>query len=124
MNGRTIALVGLVVLIAAIVWPTQGQAQHVNAPSLDVETFTPTATETATATDTETPTVTTTATPTATRTGTATATSTATQSGCSLLDNLVSYWKLDEASGNAIDSVGTNTLTANNAPGTGAGIVN
>lgn len=28
-----------------------------------------------------------------------------------LTDNLVSYWKLDEASGNAADSVGSNTLT-------------
>ena len=28
-----------------------------------------------------------------------------------LIDNLVSYWKLDEASGNAADSVGSNTLT-------------
>jgi hypothetical protein len=28
-----------------------------------------------------------------------------------LLDNLVAYWKLDEASGNAADSVTTNTLT-------------
>ena len=31
-----------------------------------------------------------------------------------LLTNLVSYWKLDEASGNAADSVGSNTLTNNN----------
>lgn len=28
-----------------------------------------------------------------------------------LNDNLISYWKLDETSGNAVDSVGTNTLT-------------
>jgi len=28
-----------------------------------------------------------------------------------LTDNLVSYWKLDESSGNAADSVGSNTLT-------------
>ena len=28
-----------------------------------------------------------------------------------LADNLVSYWKLDESSGNAADSVGSNTLT-------------
>jgi len=39
----------------------------------------------------------------------------------SLLDNLISYWKLDEASGNAIDAHGTNTLTAVNAPGSSAG---
>ena len=30
-----------------------------------------------------------------------------------LTDNLVSYWKLDESSGNAADSVGSNTLTNN-----------
>lgn len=41
----------------------------------------------------------------------------------SLLDSLISYWKLDEASGNAIDAHGTNTLTANNAPGSSAGII-
>lgn len=33
-----------------------------------------------------------------------------------LSDNLVSYWKLDETSGSAVDSVGTNTLTAINSP--------
>ena len=43
---------------------------------------------------------------------------------CGLLNNLVSYWKLDEASGNAIDSVGTNTLIANNAPGSVPGKIN
>jgi len=32
----------------------------------------------------------------------------------SLLTNLVSYWKLDHSSGNATDSVGSNTLTNNN----------
>jgi hypothetical protein len=31
----------------------------------------------------------------------------------SLLSNIISYWKLDEPSGNAIDSVGTATLTNN-----------
>lgn len=31
-----------------------------------------------------------------------------------LTDNLVSYWKLDDSSGNAADSVGANTLTNNN----------
>jgi len=31
-----------------------------------------------------------------------------------LTDNLVSYWKLDEASGNAADSIGSNTLTNDN----------
>lgn len=31
-----------------------------------------------------------------------------------LTDNLVSYWKFDESSGNAADSVGSNTLTNNN----------
>lgn len=32
-----------------------------------------------------------------------------------LTDNLVSYWKLDESSGNASDSVGSNNLTNNNS---------
>ena len=32
-----------------------------------------------------------------------------------LLNGLVSYWKFDESSGNALDSVGTNTLTNNGA---------
>ena len=41
----------------------------------------------------------------------------------SLLTNLISYWKLDEASGNAIDAHGTNTLTDNNTVGTAAGKV-
>lgn len=31
-----------------------------------------------------------------------------------LTDNLISYWKLDESSGNAADSKGSNTLTNNN----------
>ena len=31
-----------------------------------------------------------------------------------LTDNLISYWKLDESSGNASDSVGSNTLTNTN----------
>jgi hypothetical protein len=39
----------------------------------------------------------------------------------SLLDNLISYWKLDEASGNAIDAHGANTLTQNGTVGTTAG---
>lgn len=40
-----------------------------------------------------------------------------------LLNNLVSYWKLDESSGNAADSVGSNTLTASGA-GFAAGKIN
>lgn len=32
-----------------------------------------------------------------------------------LTDNIVAYWKLDESSGNASDSVGSNTLTNSNA---------
>lgn len=40
-----------------------------------------------------------------------------------LLTGLVAYWKLDEASGNAADSVGSNTLTAVNAPVSAAGQV-
>lgn len=35
--------------------------------------------------------------------------------------NLVSYWKLDEATGNRLDSVGTNHLTPTNAPVGAAG---
>src|SRR5262249_29289721 len=62
---------------------------------------------------------------TATRTQTPTATSTGTaQNSCTLRNNLISYWRLDEASGNAIDAIGTNTLIAHNAPGTTTGIVN
>lgn len=38
-----------------------------------------------------------------------------------LIDNLVSYWKLDEASGNRADSHGSNTLTENNTVGSAAG---
>ena len=41
-----------------------------------------------------------------------------------LTDNLISYWKLDEASGNATDSHGSNTLSDNNSVGTGTGIIN
>lgn len=39
----------------------------------------------------------------------------------SLLTGLVSYWNLNETSGDAADSFSTNTLTANNAPGATAG---
>lgn len=43
-----------------------------------------------------------------------------------LIDNLVSYWKMDEASGNRADSHGSNTLTVNGTGGVGsaAGIIN
>lgn len=41
-----------------------------------------------------------------------------------LTDNLISYWKFDEASGNALDSHGTNPLTDNNTVGAGAGKIN
>lgn len=41
-----------------------------------------------------------------------------------LTDSLVSYWKLDESSGNASDSVGSNTLTNNNTATYGAGKIN
>lgn len=37
-----------------------------------------------------------------------------------LVDNIVSYWKMDEASGNRADSAGSNTLTANGTGGVGA----
>lgn len=39
----------------------------------------------------------------------------------SLLDNLVSYWKLDEASGTRVDAHGSNDLSPTNAPGTSNG---
>ena len=41
-----------------------------------------------------------------------------------LVPNLISYWKLDESSGNAMDSVGTNTLINNNNVSYGSGIIN
>lgn len=41
-----------------------------------------------------------------------------------LTTNLVSYWKLDESSGNAADSVGSNTLTNNNTATFSAGKIN
>jgi hypothetical protein len=44
--------------------------------------------------------------------------------GANLLTNLVSYWKLDEASGNATDSHGSNTLTDNNTVTTTTGKIN
>jgi hypothetical protein len=42
----------------------------------------------------------------------------------SLLTNLISYWKLDEASGNALDAHGSNDLTDNNTVGTATGKIN
>lgn len=41
-----------------------------------------------------------------------------------VIDNLVSYYKLDEASGNRADSHGANTLTDNNTVGSGTGKIN
>lgn len=41
-----------------------------------------------------------------------------------LTDSLVSYWKLDESSGNASDSVGSNTLTNNNTVTYSSGKIN
>lgn len=41
----------------------------------------------------------------------------------SLLDNLVSYWSLDEASGTRVDSHGSNNLTDNNTVGSTTGVV-
>jgi len=38
-----------------------------------------------------------------------------------LIDNILSYWKLDETSGNRSDSVGSNTLTDNNTVGNATG---
>lgn len=43
--------------------------------------------------------------------------------GNGLLTDLVAYWKLDEASGDALDIHGSHTLAAVNAPGTGVGKV-
>lgn len=44
--------------------------------------------------------------------------------GNELLNNLLAFWKCDEASGNMTDSSGnSHTLTANGSPGTGTGIV-
>lgn len=40
-----------------------------------------------------------------------------------LLDSLVSYWKLDEASGDAVDAHGSNTLTDTNTVTSAAGII-
>ncbi len=42
----------------------------------------------------------------------------------SLLTNLISYWKLDEASGNRADSVGSNTLVDTNTVLAGTGKIN
>lgn len=41
-----------------------------------------------------------------------------------LTDNIVHYWKLDESSGNASDSVGSATLTNNNTVGYAAAKIN
>lgn len=41
-----------------------------------------------------------------------------------LTDGLISHWRLDEASGVALDAYGTNTLTDNNTVGVGTGKVN
>lgn len=41
-----------------------------------------------------------------------------------LIDNLIAYWKLDEATGNKSDSHGSNTLTNNNSVSSVAGIIN
>lgn len=47
-----------------------------------------------------------------------------TYSAPTLNTGLVSYWKLDESSGNAVDSVGINTLTNNNGVTYSAGKIN
>ncbi len=59
-----------------------------------------------------------------TPTPTTTPTACATATPSPLLDDLISYWKLDEASGNALDSFGTNHLSPINAPGATAGVIN
>ena len=82
---------------------------------------TPTPTATATATPTPTPTATATATPTATLTPTATATP-----GNGLLSNLYAYYKMDEASGSALDATagGRNLANSGNPITSSAGIIN
>lgn len=42
----------------------------------------------------------------------------------SLLDDLISYWKMDEASGDALDAHSTNDLTDTNTVAAGTGIIN
>jgi hypothetical protein len=42
----------------------------------------------------------------------------------SLLDNLISYWKCDEASGNLLDAHGSNNLTQNGTITSAAGVIN
>lgn len=44
-------------------------------------------------------------------------------SGTAFANSLVGYWKLDEASGNAIDYVGSSTLTDNNTVTSNTGII-
>lgn len=41
-----------------------------------------------------------------------------------LTDSLISYWKMDEASGDAVDAHGSSTLSDNNTVTTGTGIIN
>lgn len=41
-----------------------------------------------------------------------------------LADNLTSYWKMDEASGNALDAHGSNNLTDNSSVGSASGKIN
>lgn len=41
-----------------------------------------------------------------------------------LTDSLISYWKMDEGSGDALDAHGANTLSDNATVGTGTGIIN
>jgi Concanavalin A-like lectin/glucanases superfamily len=41
-----------------------------------------------------------------------------------LTDSLISYWKLDESSGDALDAHGTNDLTDNNTVGSASGKIN
>jgi hypothetical protein len=109
--------------------PTQTLTPTITPTPTTTQTPTGTGTATNTPTQTQTPTTTSTATttqtPTTTATRTATSTSTATSIGnCGLTNGLISYWKLDEVSGNALDSFGDNTLTAVNSPSSLAGIVN
>ena len=41
-----------------------------------------------------------------------------------LIDNLISYWPLNEASGDLLDAHGSNDLTARNSPGATSGVLN
>ncbi len=88
------------------------EGRLVTVQNANPQTATPTATKTATVTQTAT------VTPTATPTATATVPIQANPGAA----NLVSWWSLNEASGDRADSVGSTTLAALNEPGSAAGV--